>query len=250
MASSVSLEKSMAGSSTSWGPKLSQRLRMTRGTSYMWITHRSHFRMSCETMSFMSSNMLNTLAVLKHGMRRRSGVYVRSKGLSSWGVRRRTRDVPVLLIGDEGLGVPWWAQRCRKNGRRRTYSEQAILCRMADFHESRMDLLEESFFVGQLVHHVVRRGEDPLAPCMILSEAVTGPSAGEGRSPKMLTWYISPYCLARRLMDFRGRSLSMALTWPRKGMAGGLGIGVVMVRETDGTGGAGDDCGRYRLAVI
>ena len=79
MASSVSLEKSIAGSRTSCGPKLLQRLRMEKGISYTQVAHRSHFKMSCDTMSFMSSNMLKTLAVLKHGMRRRSGAHVRPK---------------------------------------------------------------------------------------------------------------------------------------------------------------------------
>ena len=54
-------------------------------------------------------------------------------------------------------------------------------------------------------------------------------------------------------MDLMGTSLSIVLIWPRNGIAGGLGMGTVMVPETSWDGGGdypyGCDSILYTLRV-
>lgn len=75
MVSKVSRVKSSAGVKTVFGPKL--RILLGAGedveqTSEM-NTDRSHFRTSCDAMSYMSSNISRMAAVPNAGMRMRSG---------------------------------------------------------------------------------------------------------------------------------------------------------------------------------
>ena len=49
--------------------------------------------------------------------------------------------------------------------------------------------------------------------------------------PSILSWYISPYFSANNANERRGTSLSIAVTFPRKGMVGGCGMDVVIKRD-------------------
>jgi hypothetical protein len=61
--------------------------------------------------------------------------------------------------------------------------------------------------------------------------------------PSILSWYISPYFSASNWNERMGNSLSRAVTFPRNGIAGGCGMGVVITRLSDtftGTGSSRD----------